>query len=1180
MATVQEINDKIAVLEKELAQVAEEFLRLVDQANALERAGDRGPEFQRLSARISELRARRGAINREISALRAQADALAPPPPQPQPPQTASQTAQDDASKGPNATPSQEVGADSQVTNRSSTGAATNADKPPVNQPGSSGETTGIDAPIKTGEQTQAVNTNSNSGQAVKEPPPPAVSTNEITRDEAEVAPPSATIQAGQSSQDDSAKNNTTGNQAAVNATQPATFKVVTQPNVLDQFNSYTYTASVYLLTSDQYTKLLRTKNKRIDGYQLLFQSGGAPSNKFGARSPAPAAVAPDKKGGEAPPAPEQTGPEDGRNPFFPDDFYIDGITITTNCMGKGTGSSHMTRELKFTVVEPNGITLLDCLREAVFNAAPRGYDGTVNYTAAQYLMVIRFHGYDENGNLVSPIKGSVFDRGGNQSDPTAVVEKFIPFGIKKINWSVGSKMVSYEWDCAPVDLLIGGYTARGTIPYDVQLVDSSVGGLLGGDAAFAGAEGAGGTGGAAASGNDGSYDRAEAAKYARQGTRPSGPGFANTAGGAATGNPNLARQASNSRTQRTASQADVRRVDNAIAASAPAKADSAPTGSSTNKITQGLCGAMNRFQADLVKRGIYTYPDNYSIRFEDGVDGTPGTEISGAKIQLPNTKVDKAKTASSSPATSDSKSLDPARNSVSNVTRSFSINAGMQMLQAIDLVIRNSTYISGQSLVTINADGTQEPRPENKNKKMKWYIVTMEAEPTRNQDPLRNDFAYNITYVVRPFVLQNFESRYFPRSDFGGIHKSYPFWFTGENKAVLDYQETLNNLFQLTVSGSDPKLTADKRTKEFVTSDAREILKYNYSPRSGQSSHGADGKEFEANANAAEVIYSAADLATTKVKIVGDPAWIAQGNLFVDLTNPAVLQQVQESGFEPDGSISFDTSDVMFEMVWQRPQDYNLGTGLADPFSKTNTQAGRIGVQSRVYVAKSCVSEFRQGRFEQTLDGALKYFPIPGKTNEADAKSKDNQSAAEDARLRAANEKANGRSSGLTDKQAQQARADFAARDPRRRDSVDGGLAAIQGAQQTAQRAQGLTNVTGSVPTSSYARGAQQQLYNTQNPSPAGPPKPASSGSNSGSVGTVSTVTENVGSAPPKMPAAGPGQNTLTTEQRREVARAGNEARAAFFAQREAKNEQRLAASGAPVSSSIPSNQKIAKDY
>ena len=1085
-------------------------------------------------------------------------DAANPPPaPQPAPPATASQTAQDDASKGPNATPSQEVGTDGRVTNRSSTGTATNADKPEVDQPGNAGETTGTNAPVKTGTQSQSINTNSNSGQAVPAPGP----TNSATPGSA-----SAPIQAGQSAQDDGAPANTTAAQAAVNATDPAAFKVITQPNVLDQFHNYTYTASVYLLTSDQYTRLLRTKNKRIDGYQLLFQSGGAANNAGGVRPPpAPSINAGFGPGvsefGEDAPAAQ---PDGGRNPFFPDDFYIDGITITANLMGKGSGSSHMTRELKFTVVEPNGITLLDCLREAVFNAAPRGYDGTVNYTAAQYLMVIRFHGYDEAGKPVAPIKGSVTDRGGNQSDPTAVVEKFIPFGIKQINWSVGSKMVSYEWDCAPVDILVGGYTARGTIPYDVQLVDSSVGGLLGGDVAFAGA---GGAGSATVNENDGSRDRAEFAKFARQGTRPSGPGFANTAGGAATGNPNLARQANRARNPSdpdgSIARAEAAKFGRqAAAAKAPAKADASPTGSSTNKITQGLCGAMNRFQAELVKKGIYTYPDNYSIRFEDGVDGTPGTEISGAKIQLPNTKVDKAKTASgASTAQAGGKALDPARNSVSNVTRVFSITAGMQMLQAIDLVVRNSTYISGQSLVTINADGTQEPRPENKNKKMKWYTVTMEASPTQQQDPLRNDFAYDITYVVRPFVLQNFESRYFPRSDFGGVHKSYPFWFTGENIAVLDYQETLNTLYQLTVSGGDPKATADKRTKDFVTSDLREILKYNYSPRSDQSSQGADGKEFEANANAAEMIYSPADLATAKVKIVGDPAWIAQGNLFVDLSNNAILQQVQSSGFEPDGSISFDTSDVMFEIVWQRPQDYDLATGLADPFSKTNTQAGRRGVQSRVYQAKTCVSEFRQGKFEQTLEGALKLFPIPGRTNtadtkKADAKNTDNQSPAEDARLRAANEKAKGRSSGLTDKQAQQARADFAARDPRRRDSVDGGLAAIQGAQQTAQRAQGLTSVTGSVPTSSAARG-QQQLLNTVRP--AGPPRPATSGGNSGSVAPASS---NVGAAPPKMPSAGAGQSTLTPQQRRDVS-----------------NQQRSTPNSDPVSSSVPSNQLIVKN-
>jgi hypothetical protein len=63
-------------------------------------------------------------------------------------------------------------------------------------------------------------------------------------------------------------------------------------------------------------------------------------------------------------------------------------------------------------------------------------------------------------------------------------------------------------------------------------------------------------------------------------------------------------------------------------------------------------------------------------------------------------------------------------------------------------------------------------------------------------------------------------------------------------------------------------------------------------------------------------------------------------------------------------------------------------------------------------------------------------------------------------------------------------------------------------------------------------------------------------------------------------LPAVAPGQNTLTTEQRAEINQRRIAAAEARLAQREASNEQRLAASGTPVSSSAPRNQKIAKDY
>jgi hypothetical protein len=235
----------------------------------------------------------------------------------------------------------------------------------------------------------------------------------------------------------------------------------------------------VYLLTPPQYEKLLNSKDKKVNGYQLLFQSGGAPSNNGGTREPSLRAAAnADNDFNNSDPV----LPDGGRNPFFPDDFYIDSISLKTVIAGKATGAAHNATELKFTVIEPAGITLLDNLYKAVQNIAPKDASGKVNYTAVTYLMVIRFYGYDQDGNQVQ-VAAKVDAEG--TSDRTAIVEKFIPFKIANLNWSVGSKLVTYEWDCTPVGLQIAGSTVRGTIPYDVQLSANTVGELLAGDGTY-----------------------------------------------------------------------------------------------------------------------------------------------------------------------------------------------------------------------------------------------------------------------------------------------------------------------------------------------------------------------------------------------------------------------------------------------------------------------------------------------------------------------------------------------------------------------------------------------------------------------------------------------------------------------------------------------------------------------
>jgi hypothetical protein len=379
---------------------------------------------------------------------------------------------------------------------------------------------------------------------------------------------------------------------------------------------------------------------------------------------------------------------------------------------------------------------------------------------------------------------------------------------------------------------------------------------------------------------------------------------------------------------------------------------------------------------------------DEYEIKFIDGT--SPDEKIGSAKLALKTPRRDLKQTAAGAPAAGangNAQNLKPETNAVDNVSRSFSITAGQSIVQAIEMTIRNSTYITDQSLVILQPDGTYLPNPAKRDKPMKWFAISFTATPL-GYDDKRNDNAYRITFTVKPYTVRNFASKYFPVSKFQGIHKKYPYWFTGQNTAVLEYQETLNALYTITVSGTDAKTSAAQEIAKNFTSSMRDIVKYQYYARSGENSAGAKGKELENNANAAEVIYSPSDLGTTKIKILGDPDWIQQGSLFKEYS-PGEYAVEAQTGFNPDGSIAFDAGDPMFEIVWQRPEDYDLGTGIADPYSggySGQANASREALQSRVYIATKVVSEFHQGKFTQQIEGSLYQYPTPEGTNAANA--------------------------------------------------------------------------------------------------------------------------------------------------------------------------------------------------
>ena len=315
----------------------------------------------------------------------------------------------------------------------------------------------------------------------------------------------------------------------------------------------------------------------------------------------------------------------------------------------------------------------------------------------------------------------------------------------------------------------------------------------------------------------------------------------------------------------------------------------------------------------------------------------------------------------------------------------------GQQILQAIDLTIRNSSFIYNQAAIQKSEKTVPDPAKddagtadENTNDNrvpaqttLYWYLITMEATPTK-YDEKRNDYAYKIKYIISVYPIQNFNSKYYPIPKFLGLHKQYRYWFTGENSGVLDYQATFNHLYNMTVSGKEPGDNNLNRLRKKYTSSMRELTKYTYQAASSESRAGAESDANEVGANAGESLYSPSDLAKGKIKIVGDPAWIQQGSVAAGVN----VTGFDTNGFLPDGTINFDSSQVLFAIEWQKPQDYDLKTGLADPYGKNNKE--RKPINSYVYQAIKCVSEFRQGRFEQTIDGSLYYYPTENLKNTA----------------------------------------------------------------------------------------------------------------------------------------------------------------------------------------------------
>lgn len=176
-------------------------------------------------------------------------------------------------------------------------------------------------------------------------------------------------------------------------------------PNPLNNFASYTYNITLFILSKDDFNSLSTGTASSWNPSQALISSAGRYNNT------------------------STTGTSTTvRNPQFLDNFFFDNLDIQT-VIGLNDGSRGSNAiELKFSIIEPYGLTLLDRL------IASSAALGGANYTQQPYLLQIDFFGITDDGTLTE----------------LSSQRKRIPINITDFNIKVSKAGAHYDVTCIP----------------------------------------------------------------------------------------------------------------------------------------------------------------------------------------------------------------------------------------------------------------------------------------------------------------------------------------------------------------------------------------------------------------------------------------------------------------------------------------------------------------------------------------------------------------------------------------------------------------------------------------------------------------------------------------------------------------------------------------------------------
>jgi hypothetical protein len=711
--------------------------------------------------------------------------------------------------------------------------------------------------------------------------------------------------------------------------------------NRLKEYASYIYGLSLHLMTNDQYNKVVDTQTYTTANV-LVASAGRYSSTDF------------------------------PRNEYFSEDFYFEDLDVTTiiapNDMSRNTNAI----ECNFTLIEPYGFTLMERLLK-VADAVKSG-----NYMDMPYLLQIDFFGMDDTGKIAN----NLIDQ-----------RKRIPIKIIKLDVRVSVKGAEYKITAIPFNHSAYDATTV-TTPANFEVTAGSVAEF------FQSIEGT--TVDPAASSAYFQQQREAAGVYVPPtGTeKPSGGTHAgpNTGGNPVISRINSAATAAGNR-GRGAPPLQVSMAPPATQTPAQNTASGkTASGTSYTKVKSygaainGWYEAMridNKVEINDVYR--FEFPsDEHGINignylFTDKLRATPKRTAMKDNRTPSDIAVMKRADGGSSQKTYDTtKAL-------------FQVNYGTTVEKLLEYIIRNSDYIQNQLVLPEDfpndAEGYKKAKAKVAEEPLYWFKIVPTVR-IRGFDNIRKILAREITYTVVPYKVYNLKIDVGPQGVQLYPVKKYNYIYTGENDDVFDFDISFNAMYYTQVtayrgSGASLNPTAASATNNYQVQNAPNyngsgdpptgtdynavmplVMKPIVQNSKAAATGGATTAKEVASIDLADSLMtnSQADLLSVKLKILGDPDYIKQDDVFyrppLNNTNIAKRPTSDPRLLSNGGSLDMDSGGVYVQLLFRTPTDIDESTGLMK--FDSNYQHS---VFSGLYQVLTVTSHFSHGQFTQELD-------------------------------------------------------------------------------------------------------------------------------------------------------------------------------------------------------------------